>query len=186
MHKPLREIRSEDHTVWMTQPSEVESLVKKRETAFTVAKGKFADSGNVEIAMQIAEAFGRGLFAEHIKEKPERWTVKEWLESAAEQVFNPLGTGATITKLTDEEAQSLLFKCSLHEAAEEPHIASLFTYGYLRGMFLSAFPDGEVLMRSTMAHGAPMSEFVFKATATDAERLERERVKNSFTTMKRR
>jgi hypothetical protein len=181
MGKPLKEIKSQDHTVWITQPHERGTVLKKTEIAFEIAKGKLADSrGNIELVMQTAEAFGRGLFAEHIKEKPKEWTMKEWLESTAKQILNPMGTGATFTQITDDEAKSFLFRSLLHEETDEPQMASLFTYGFMRGMFLSAFPDGELLMKSTMAQGAPMSEFIFKTSATDEDRLERERVKHIF------
>ena len=181
MQKKLKEIKSQDHAVWITQPNEIETLLKRRETAFDIAKGKFADSNdNVEIAMQTAEAFGRGLFAEYLQEKSNDWNMREWLEFTAEQVFNPLGTGAAFTKITDDESRSLTFRCLLHEESNKSHMASLFNYGFVRGMFLSAFPDGELLMRSNISEGAPMTEFIFKAKATDEDRLERERVKNSF------
>jgi len=183
MGKPFKKIESGDHTVWITQPNEVESLLKRRETAFNVAKGKLADSsGNIETVMQTAEAFGRGLFSDFIKKKSDVWTMKKWVKPAVENVFNPMGTAATFTKITEDEAKSLIFRCRLHEESNEPHMASLFTYGFLRGMLLSAFPDGELLMGSAMAQGAPMIEFTFKANAIDKDRLERERIKKNFTT----
>ena len=179
MQKPLKEIKSEDQTVWITQPNEIESLLKKRETAFEVAKGKFAESnGNLELVMQTAEAFGRGLSTEHIREKPE--TVRRWLESATEQIFNPMGTGATFTKITDDEAESKMFRCLLHDDSDDPEIVSVFNYGFMRGMFLTAFPNGELLMKNSMAKGAPMTELTFKANANVVDKLERQRVMNSF------
>ncbi len=185
MVKSLKKIESQDRTVWLTQPDEVEEFLKRQEIAFNVAKGKFADSnGNIELVLQTAEAFGRGLYSEQIKDKPNEWTVKEWLESTSNQIFNPMGTGATFTKIGNDEAKSLLFRCLLHEKSDEPHVASIFTYGFMRGMFLSAFPDGELLMGSTMAHGAPMTELIFKANASNDDRGERERIKNSFTKLK--
>ncbi|RLI63623.1 MAG: hypothetical protein DRO67_05455 [Candidatus Asgardarchaeum californiense] len=186
MKTPLKEIKSQDRIVWLTQPKEVADFLEKTKNAFDIAKGKLEDSnGNVEIVMQTAEAFGRGLFAEHVGDKSKEWTMKEWLESVSEQIFNPLGTGVTFTKITDEEADSLMFRSLLHEDKGDPHMASLFTYGFVRGMFLSAFPDGEILMKSTMAQGAPMTKFVFKTDAAIDDRFERERVKTLFTTMKK-
>ena len=138
---------------------------------------------NVEIAMQTAEAFGRGLFAEHFEGKSGQWTIHEWLETVSEHVFNPMGMGVTITDISEDKATSLMFRCLLHESADDPHLASLFTYGYLRGVFLIAFPDGEVLMKSTMAHGAPMTELIFKTNAGDEDKQERERVKTTLFTI---
>ena len=72
MGEPFRKIESRDHTVWITQPNEVETLLKRREIAFNVAKGKLADrDGKIETVMQTAEAFGRGLFEDFIKK--EKW-----------------------------------------------------------------------------------------------------------------
>ncbi len=185
MQKPLKEINSVNHRVWITQPHELRTIVKRRENAFEIAKGKFLESGNIELVMQTAEAFGRGLFTEFVKDNPKEWTMKKWLVSATEQIFNPLGEGATFTKISDEEVKSLVFRNLLHEESPDPATVSLFTYGFLRGMFLSAFPEGELLMKSTMAAGAPMSEFIFRAQANGLDHGERERIKNEFTTMKK-
>ena len=57
--------------------------------------------------------------------------------------------------------------------------------GCIRGLFLSAFPNGELLMGSTMALGAPVTEFTFKSNASYKDRFERQRVKNLFTITKK-
>jgi hypothetical protein len=68
MSAPFKKIESGDNAVWITQPDEMETLLKRRETAYNVAKGKLIDSGGkVETVMQTAEAFGRGLFEDLIK-----------------------------------------------------------------------------------------------------------------------
>jgi len=182
MGEPLKKIESKNRTVWITQPNETETLLKRREIAFDVAKGKLADSnGNIETVMQTAEAFGRGLFEDYIKKESGGWSMDSWVKPMVKNVFNPMGTGATFTKITEDEAKSLIFKCPLHEDSGEPQMASLFTYGFLRGMLVSAFPGGELLMGSSIAHGAPMTEFTFKTDATEEERKERERIKKLFT-----
>ena len=182
MNESLKKIESKDRTVWITQPNETEMLLKRREIAFNVAKGKLADgNGNIETVMQTAEAFGRGLFEDYLKKDSNDWSMNSWVKPMVENVFNPMGTGATFTKITEDEAKSLIFRCPLHENSGEPQMASLFTYGFLRGMLVSAFPDGELLMGSSIAHGAPMIEFIFKADATGDDRIERERVKKLFT-----
>jgi len=182
MSESLKKIESKDRTVWITQPNETEMLLKRREIAFNVAKGKLVDSnGNTETVMQTAEAFGRGLFEDYLKKDSNDWSMDSWVKPMVENVFNPMGTGATFTKITEDEAKSLIFRCLLHENSGEPQMASLFTYGFLRGMLVSAFPDGELLMGNSMAQGAPMIEFIFKADATGDDRIERERVKKLFT-----
>jgi len=147
-----------------------------------MAKGKPGGSkGNVETVMQTEEAVVRGLSGEYRKKKSDGWTIKKWIKPAVENIFNPMGIAATFTKITEDEAKSLIFRCQLHEESNEPQVASVFTYGFLRGMLLSAFPNGELIMGSTMAQGAPMIEFTFKANASDKDRFERERIKNFFT-----
>ena len=184
MKNALKPISSENQTVWMTQPKEIEAIMQRQETAFATAQGKYEESGNIEMAMQTAEAFGRGLFADMIKEKPKDWTMKEWINIIAREVLNPLGTGATVTKLAEDVVETHLFKSSLHEAEEDQHLASVFTYGFLRGILLSAFPKGELLMNTSIAFGAPTTSLVFKAHASIGDSGERERVKTLMTTMK--
>jgi len=181
MGESFRKIESGDRTVWITQPDEIENILNRRETAFNIAKEKLAsEPGKIETAMQIAEAFGRGLFEDLIKKNSDEWTMEKWVKPIVGNIFNPMGTAATFTKITEDEAKSLIFRCQLHEDSKEPHAASLFTYGFLRGMLLSAFPNGEILMGSSMAQGAPMIEFTYKTNATDEDRLERERIKEVF------
>ena len=186
MEKPLKELPVSDRTIWTTQPHETHKIVKRAETALSVAKWKFEEShGNLELVMQTAEAFGRGLFAERMKDKPKGWTMAQWVESTTREILNPLGTEATFTKITNNKVKSVMNRTLLQEESTEPEITSLFTYGFMRGILLSAFPKGELLVGSTMAQGAPMTELIFKTKATEEEKAERERVKSFFaTTMK--
>ena len=186
MEKSVRNEESKDHAAWDTRPSKSEEISKRRDTAFTVALGKLLDThGNIESVMQTGEAFGRGLFAEFIQEKPEEWTMEKWLDVTMENIFDPMGTSFTLAEIENDKARSLMTQCLLHENSEEPHAASLFTYGCIRGLLLSAFPKGELLMGRTMALGAPVTEFTFKTTASYKDRFERQRVKNLFTTTKK-
>jgi len=184
MDKQSKKIDSGENAVWVTRPNEIDLLLKRRETAFNVAKGKLVDSGGkIETVMQTAEAFGRGLFEDYIKRESQHWTMEKWAKPVVENIFKPMGAAVTFTKITDEKAKSLIFKWPLHEESNELGVGPLFTYGFLRGMFLSAFPDGELLMESTMTKDTPMTEFTFKTKATCEDKLERERVKNFFTTI---
>lgn len=182
MEKPLNERESDGRTVWIDEADEAENISKRRDTAFNVAMGKLLDTnGSLETVMQTGEAFGRGLFADYIKEKPNEWTMEEWLNSTVEHIFNPLGNAFTFSKIANDEVKSLLTRCPLQENANEPHVASLFTYGFMRGLLLSAFPRGELLMGDTSeAEGSRMTEFIFKTNALYKDRFERERVKSSF------
>lgn len=185
MENPLDETLSNDNFIWKTKQITNEELSNRLNTAFNVALGKLVDTnGNIETVVQTGEAFGRGLFAEFIIEKPEEWTIKEWLDLTVENIFSPMGNAFTFTKIDDDEATSVLTKCPLHESSKEYNVAGLFTYGFIRGLLLSAFPRGEVLMGSTMAKETPMTEFIFKTNASHRDRFERERVKDFFTTRK--
>jgi len=181
MVKPLKKIESRNNTVWVTQPNEVDMLLKRRETAFNVAKGKLIDSGGkIETVMQTAEAFGRGLFEDYIKKKSDNWTMDTWVKPIVENILNPMGTAATFTRITEDEAKSYIFRCRLHEESDDPYMASLFTYGFIRGLLRSAFPNGELTMGGSMAQGSPMTELNYKINPTDRDRLERERIKNYY------
>lgn len=182
MEKPLHMIESDVSTLTESEPDGKEGLSKRRDAAFNVALGKLLDSnGNIETVLQTGEAFGRGLFTEIISENSKEWTMKEWLDSTMENIFEPMGNVFKINKIADDEVESFLTRCPLHQDTDEPYVASLFTYAFIRGMLKSAFPNGELLMGDTMAEGAPMTEFVFKTNASYRDRFERERVKNYFT-----
>lgn len=187
MVESLKKIHSDEKPVWITQPQENEELIKRRDKAFQVALGRFLDSnGKIETVMQTAEAFGRGLYADMINEKPDEWTTESWVDTIAKHVLNSMGTGFTFTNISNEEIHSFIHKCPFHEQNNnEQAAASLFTYGFMRGLFKSAFPEGELFMGSVMAKGSPITELTFKSNASFKDRYERERIKKMFTTTKR-
>lgn len=170
MSESLKKIESGNNTVWVTQPNETEKFLKKREIALKIAKGKYDDNGGkIEPAIQIAEAFGRGLFEEYIKKEANEWkTIEQWMKPVVEHVFNPMGTAATFMDITEDEAKSFIFRYKENEYdSADPYLSSLFTYGLLRGMLRSAFPEGDVIIRSSMADGAQADEFTFKIKSKD-------------------
>jgi len=178
----IKEIGDEKRKVWITQPREInDTILKRREQAFHIAMGKLKEHNNPETVMQTAEAFGRGLFSDFIQEKPTRWTMEEWIKPVVEKIFNPMGTAATFTKITEEEAKSVVFRCPIQQKSKEACSHCSFSYGFVRGLFRSAFPNGEVVMGNIMVDGAPMCEFTFKTNPTDEYDMERERVKQLFT-----
>jgi len=166
---------------------EKSKIISKRvNTAFSVALKKLLDKhGNVESVIQTGEAFGRGLFTEFIEEKPNEWTMKKWIDVTTENIFDPMGNSFTIAEIENDSARSLMTKSPLQEYKDEENVVSLFTYGFIRGLLLSAFPKGELLMGSTMILGDPITEFTFKSIASYKDRFERQRVKNLFTTSKK-
>lgn len=159
MNESLKKIESGNIIVWITQPNEVKTMLKRREIAFKQVDGKMEDNkGNIETA----GTFGRGLFSEYIIEGPNNWTIIKWLDTVVENIFNPLGTGAIFTKVTDKEINLKRFRYQLHDEFEYPNMAFSFTYSYLRGIFMSAFPNDEILMKSSMAVGAPIINLTLK------------------------
>ena len=107
--------------------------------------------------------------------------MNQWIKPVVENIFNPMGTAATFTEITEDEAKSFVFRYNTltEDESTDPYLSSLFTYGFLRGILLSAFPDGELIMKSSMAEGAQVDEFTFKAKITDEDRFEPERIKKS-------
>ncbi|EMR73974.1 hypothetical protein MBGDN05_00604 [Thermoplasmatales archaeon SCGC AB-539-N05] len=179
----LKKIGSEKKTVWVTRPNlnEDHLLKKRRESAYKSISKVFDEKKDFETVMQMAENFGNTIFKEFVKEKPQKWTMKNWVEPVVKNVFNPMGAAATFTKITDDEARSLIFRCPAPEHFDTSGMPScLFSYGFTRGLLLSAFPEGELVMDKTMSDGFPMCEFVFKAKASDSDKKEKERIKKHF------
>ena len=76
------EIRKKEYSdgSWEDMPSEKEQLTDWQQSAFHAALEKLqCGHGNPDSVMRMGEAFGRGLFAQRIKEKSPDWTMKEWL-----------------------------------------------------------------------------------------------------------
>ena len=65
MQKPLKELISEEKIVWITQPQVVETLMKKRATAFEPAPGRYRRLEEDNAGRQA----GDGKVAEKIQEK---------------------------------------------------------------------------------------------------------------------
>jgi len=157
------------------------SISRWRDTAFTAAIDKFQKTkGNPETVMQTGEAFGRGLFSEYLQEHSTGWTMKKWFD-VTDRVLTPMGLPLECMEITSENATSIVTRITFADPMERD-VASLFTYGYLRGLFLSAFPKGELFMENSSK--APVTSFIFKTHASTKDRFERERVKQRFTSMK--
>jgi hypothetical protein len=164
--------------------SEAEQIKKWRDSAFHAAMEKLQEKhGNAETVMQIGEAFGRGLFSQRLKDKSPEWTIKTWLESTEEDIIIPLGAEFVFTKVSHDVATTFLNRDPLRQYSKDSTMASLFDYGVLRGLFLSAFPKGELLLLEEK--NTKQLEFSFKTTASAKDRFERERVKRTFTPLKK-
>ncbi len=180
MDIPLRKVEFNDKTIWINNPEGIQNLIDRRKKAFDVALGKFIDSnGNIETVLQTGEAFGRGVYSDLIINKPEEWTMQDWIESIVNDIFNPMGNAFAFTEISENNVKTLLTKCPLNETESEKNIATLFNYGFMRGLLKSAFPKGEVLMKTTMVKESPVIEFEFKNFASYKDKSERERVKHS-------
>ena len=184
MKQPRKEHKPAVEFSWEEEVSDTKLLTKWRDSAFQVALEKFHEShGDTETVMQVGEAFGRGLFSQKIHEKNSDWSLGEWLEKTEEDVFKPLGTEFTFTKISQDAATIFLDRDPLNKVSKESTVASLFIYGVMRGLFQSAFPKGELLLNETCK--CDSSEFIFKAHASLKDQCERERVKRMFTVLKK-
>ena len=106
--------------------------------------------------------------------------MDQWVKPVVKNIFNPMGTAATFTDITEEEAKSFVFRYKENDYdSADPYLSSLFTYGFLRGMLLSAFPEGDILIHSSMADGSQADEFTFKIKVNEEEKHEIEQNKES-------
>ncbi len=120
---------------------------------------------NSKVVLESAERFGRNIFRECVGER-KIWTPYDWVTECITKVFNRQGTGVTFT--LKEDVTAIIHKCPTPERARiSPEVACAFSWGYVRGLWKSAFPDGEAVIRSTMALGYPTCEFVFKVKADE-------------------
>ncbi|MBN1280177.1 MAG: hypothetical protein JXA00_00860 [Candidatus Thermoplasmatota archaeon] len=166
----------------VTHRSEDERDLKKwRESAFQVALEKLQEThGNTEMVVQTGEAFGRGLFAQRLQQKPPDWTMQQWVQQIEEEILKPLGHEFTFTKVSPDAATTFMRRDPRAHLPEHSTVASLFHYGLMRGLFLSAFPKGELVLSEHKATLYP--EFTLKTFATMRDKWERERVKHLLTT----
>jgi hypothetical protein len=184
MEQPTIEKKPNTDISWEEDLSDEEQIGKWRDSAFHAALEKLqAEHGNTETVIRTGEAFGRGLYTCRVKEKSLDWTIKGWREIIEEEVFKPLGTEFTFTKISHDVATTFMNRDPLKQMHKESTVASLFNYGVMRGLFLSAFPKGELLINGSETTDQP--EFIFKTHASAIDRYERERVKRVFTTLKK-
>jgi hypothetical protein len=171
------------HQSWDEKTSNLEQIMKWRESAFQAAVQKLQETqGDTETVMRTGEAFGRSLFTQQLKKQSAEWTIKKWVELTEEDVFKPLGTEFTFTRISEDGATTYLNRDPLKQFSKEKVAASLFTYGVMRGLFLSAFPRGELLFHDSSTTYPP--EFIFKIHASAKDRFERERVKRVLSSSK--
>ena len=164
--------------------SEEEQIAKWRDSTFHITLEKLqADHGNIETGIRTDEAFGRSLSACRAKEKSLDWAIKGWRETIEECVFKSIGTEFSFTKISQDVATTFMNRDPLKKMYKESTVASLFNYGVMRDLFLSAFPKGEVLINRSETAYPP--EFIFKTHASAKDRFERERMKSVFTTLEK-
>jgi hypothetical protein len=184
MEQPATEKKPNTDMSWEEDLSEEEQIAKWRNSAFHAALEKLqAEHGNTETVIQTGEAFSRELYACRVKEKSLDGTIKGWRETIEEDVFKPLGTEFSFTKISQDVATIFMNRDPLKQMYKENTVPSLFNYGVMRGLFLSAFPKGELLINGSEIADQP--EFIFKTHASVKDRFERERVKRVFTTLKK-
>lgn len=169
---------------WEDIPTQKEPLSSWHQSAFQAALEQLKTGhGTPDSVMRMGEAFGRGLFAERIKEKSPDWTMKQWLQEIEKDVCEPLGTEFTFTKVSPDVVTTFMNRNPLAQKSQDQTAALLFHFGVMRGLFRGAFPQGELVIRELKDHERP--EFIFKANASAKDRLERERVIRTLTFLKK-
>ena len=183
MEENLKQKKPETNLPWEEEFLDTEQITKWRDSAFQAALEKLQEThGNAEAVMRTGEAFGRGLFAQQFQEKSTEWTINKWLQATEEDAFKPLGTEFTFTDISHDAAKILMKRDPLRNLSKERSATSLFTYGAIRGLFLSAFPKGELLIGEQKTPDQQSSmELIFKTQASVKDKFERERVKQLFT-----
>lgn len=154
------------------------TIEEKTDRAFHIACMKTEiQERQPELILQTGEAFGKGLFTDHIQQQENKeWTIHEWAEITQKRVLLPMKSNLVFTTVQEDEAQSVMFTppLSLHQNTAQ---ASLFTYGLLRGLFRSAFPHGELSMTAHQTGGTKVTELKFKLHATSPDKYERDKIK---------
>jgi len=184
MNESNRKKREMMQRSWEEGSSENDQpLTSWQDSAFHAALEKLhSGHGSPDSVMRMGEAFGRGLYAQRMKDKPD-WTIKEWLSEIEQDVCKPLGTEFTFTKISHDVATTFMNRNPLAAASHERSAASLFNIGVMRGLFLSAFPQGELVIRECSDEDHP--ELVFKTYASAKDKLERERLIRAFSVVKK-
>jgi hypothetical protein len=172
------------HISWEDTTSDEEQISNWYDSAFHAALEKLqAEHENTDTVLRMGEAFGRGLYAQRLKEKSPEWTIKEWVEKIQKDVCQPLGTEFTFTKISPDIAITFMNRNPLIKTSQERQVTSLFNFGVMRGLFPSAFPKGELLFNEAKPNDQP--EFIFKAYGSAKDKFERERVIGTFTFLKK-
>jgi len=183
MNDPINK-KNISHSSWEDILTQKQQLTKWQDSAFHAALEKFqAEHRNPDIVMRMGEAFGRGLFARQIKDKSPEWTIREWIKEIQNDVWKPLGTEFTFTKISQDMATTFINRNPVVPPSQEHTAASLFNFGVMRGLFLSAFPKGELLVNVMKNEHQP--ELIFKTHASARDKLERERAIRAFTFLKK-
>lgn len=187
MSLPSIKKKSMAHISWEDVIPEEKQISNWYDSAFHAALTKLdQDHGNAaDTVMRLGEAFGRGLYTQRLKDKSPKWTIKDWVGELQKDVYKPLGSEFTFTENTPDVATTFKARNPLQQLSQKHAAAAttLFDFGVLRGLFLSAFPKGELLLNKERPIDHP--EFIFKAYASARDKCERERVIRMFTILKK-
>jgi hypothetical protein len=153
-----------------------------RDTAFTAALDKYhATHDNIETILQTGEAFGRALYHTHIPNTHD-WDLDD-LCTEITTLLTPLGDSFEITGGQHDMIATFLRRNPLTSNPQEKPLDSLFTYATIRGLFLSAFPQGELVITPRPSDHDHPGSLIFKLHPSSLDRLTRERVKDAYTVL---
>lgn len=181
MHEPVTTMKQhQTHVETINDPDQLQAW---RETAFTAALQKYkANHDNIETILQTGEAFGRAIHSAHLT-RTDEWNLDDWCTEAS-RLLAPLGDAFSVTHAQSDVVATFLRRNPLTHQHHNDPLDALFTYGTLRGLFRSAFPDGELVLTRPTTTDTPASLY-FKLHPSSLDRLTRERVKESISVMNR-
>jgi predicted ArsR family transcriptional regulator len=162
----LTQIKSAGKTVWVSKPAPDEDFNLKLNDllVLTVIREVLAELDKdfgAEIIMQSAERLGEQVYERYVA-KESVTTPLEWAKALCTNVFNRMGIGIQFEECTDEKLVANIFQCpTVERAMRDANITCGFSYGFAKGLWQKAFPEGTVKMGRTKAKGAPTCEFVF-------------------------
>lgn len=181
MSSQKADLKSNPPPSWEDTGSLHQKITEWQESAFHAAVEKLqVEHGTPDTVMRMGEAFGRGLYAQRLKNRSSDLTIKEWIDEIQTDVCKPLGTEFNVTNISPDVATTFFNRNPLMQKSQERTVASLFHFGVMRGLFLSAFPQGELLVNVLKEEHQP--EFIFKTHASAKDKLERERSVRSICT----
>ena len=169
---------------WERDLSEEEKILKWRDNvSHTALQNLQMEQVNTDTIIRINKTFEGGLNTSRLNEKSLDWTITGWPEPTEKDVFKPLGTEFTFTKVSQDVVATFENRDPLRQMHKKSTVVSFFHHEIIHDLFQRTFPKEELLINGSETTNPP--EFIFKTYASAKDRFECERAKHEFTTIKK-